>query len=283
MSKKECAGEVLPICKPDAFVVEHRKKERVNQMSNVPIALQLYTVRHDIDRDLKGTLRKVAEIGYAGVEFAGYADWKASDLKSLLAELNLRPAGGHVPIEQLEKDLDKVIDFSLELGNPYVVCPWIPEERRKEKADWLAIAQLFNSVGEKCKQNGLTFCYHNHSFEFEKFDDTYALDLLFGATKPELVKAELDTYWVKYGGADPVDYLRRYAGRCPLVHLKDMADDEKRSFAEVGRGILDWNAIFEAAEAGGVEWYIVEQDTCPGPPIESARISFENLKNWGKI
>ena len=252
-------------------------------MSTVPIALQLYTVRHDIDRDLVGTLRKVAEIGYAGVEFAGYGDWNASELKRLLAELNLRPAGGHVPIDQLETDLENALHFSLELGNPYVVCPWIPQEKRKEKADWLAIAQLFNSVGEKCKQKGLTFCYHNHSFEFEKFDDTYALDLLFSATRPELVNAELDTYWIKHGGADPVEYLRCYAGRCPLLHLKDMAGDEQRSFAEVGRGILDWNAIFEAAEAGGVEWYIVEQDTCPGPPIESARISFENMRKWGKV
>lgn len=252
-------------------------------MPRIPIALQLYTVRHDVDKDLPGTLRQVAEIGYAGVEFAGFGEWKASELKSLLAELQLQPAGGHVPIDQLEKDLDAVIEFNLELGNPYVVCPWIPEDRRKKKADWLSIARLFNSVGKKCKENGLTFCYHNHSFEFEKFDDSYALDLLFAATNPDLVKAELDTYWIRHGGADPAEYLERYAGRCPLIHLKDMADDEERSFAEIGQGILDWNAIFEAAEAGGAEWYIVEQDTCAGPPIESARVSFENLRKWGKV
>ncbi len=252
-------------------------------MTKIPVALQLYTVRDDIRKDWERTLRDIARIGYAGVEFAGYADRTASDLKSLLADLNLRPAGGHVPIGQLESDLDRVIDFALELGNPYVVCPWIPQERRKKKSDWLAIAQLFNSVGEKCRQNGLTFCYHNHSFEFEKFDDACALDLLFGATNPELVKAELDTYWIQHGGADPAEYLRCYSGRCPLLHLKDMADDEKRSFAEVGRGILDWKTIFEAADAGGVEWYIVEQDTCPGPPIESAHASFENLRKWGKV
>jgi sugar phosphate isomerase/epimerase len=255
----------------------------MDRMAKIPIALQLYTVREEMRRNPEGTLRNVAAIGYAGVEFAGYAEWKASELKSLLAKLNLRPAGGHVPIEQLERDLDAVIQFSLELGNPYVVCPWIPRERRKDKADWVAIAELFNSIGEKCSGNGLTFCYHNHSFEFEKFDDAYALDLLFGATSPELVKAELDTYWIKHGGADPAEYLKRYAGRCPLVHLKDMADDEERSFAEVGQGILDWEGIFEAAEAGGVEWYIVEQDTCPGSPFESARLSFENLRNWGKV
>jgi len=252
-------------------------------MANVAIALQLYTVRDEIEKNLAGTLRKVAEIGYAGVEFAGFGEWEAAELKSLLAELQLEIAGGHVPIDQLEKELDRVIQFTLELGNPYIVCPWIPEERRKDKADWLAIARLFNSIGEKCAENGLTFCYHNHSFEFVKFGDTYALDLLFAATKPELVKAELDTYWIKHGGADPVEYLKCYAGRCPLVHLKDMADDEERSFAEVGEGVLDWDAIFEAAEEGGADWYIVEQDTCPGPPIESARLSFENLKSWGKV
>lgn len=252
-------------------------------MSKVPIALQLYTVRDDISRDLPGTLRQVAEIGYAGVEFAGFGEWKSQELKSILAELNLSAAGGHVPLDQLEQDLEKSIQFSLELGNPYIVCPWIPEERRKDKANWLAIAELFNAVAERCHKEGLTFCYHNHSFEFVKFDDKYALDLLFESTNPSLVNSELDTYWIQHGGPDPVDYLRRYAGRCPLVHLKDMADDEERSFAEVGQGILHWNAIFEAAEAGGAEWYIVEQDTCPGPPIESARISFENLRKWGKV
>ncbi len=252
-------------------------------MAKVPIALQLYTVRHDIDKDLAGTLRQIAETGYAGVEFAGFKDWKAAELKSLLPKVRLEIAGGHVPIDQLENDLDRVIQFNLELGNPYVVCPWIPEERRKDKKDWLAIARLFNSVGEKCKQNGLTFCYHNHSFEFVKFGDTFALDLLFAATDRELVKAELDTYWIRHGGADPVEYLKRYAGRSPLLHLKDMSRDEKRSFAEVGQGILNWTRIFEAAEAGGVEWYIVEQDTCAGPPMESARLSFQNLRNWGKV
>ncbi len=252
-------------------------------MSKIPVALQFYTVRNDMDRDFEGTLRKVAGIGYAGVEFAGFKEWKASELKSLIADLNLLPAGAHIPIDRLEKELGAVIEFNLELGNPYIVCPWIPQERRKDKSDWLALARLFNFIGEECQRSGLTFAYHNHSFEFVKFGDTYALDLLFGATNPDFVKAEPDTYWLKHGGVDPAEYLSRYAGRCPLIHLKDMADDEKRSFAEIGRGILDWRGIFEAAESGGAEWYIVEQDTCPGPPIESARLSFQNLKKWGKV
>lgn len=251
-------------------------------MPKVPVALQLYTVRQDVEKDLPGTLRKVAELGYTGVEFAGYGQRKASELKSLLADLNLRPAGGHVPIDRLEKDLDAIVQFSLELQNRYIVCPWIPSDRRKDKSDWLTIAELFNSIGEKCTRSGLTFCYHNHSFEFQKFGDECALDLLFGATDANFVKFEPDTYWIKHGGLDPAEYIKRYAGRCPLIHLKDMADDEKRSFAEIGRGILDWDTIFEAAEAAGAEWYIVEQDTCPGPPIESARSSFENLTKWGK-
>ena len=252
-------------------------------MSRVPIALQLYTVSQDVEKDLAGTLRKVAGIGYAGVEFAGFGQWKPSELKSLLADLNLLPAGAHVAIDRLDKGLDAIIEFSVELGNQYIVCPWIPPDRRKDKSDWLAIGRLFNSIGERCRRSGLSFCYHNHSFEFQKFEDEYGLDILFGATDPESVKFEPDTYWIKHAGLDPADYIRRYAKRCPLIHLKDMAADEKRSFAEIGRGILDWPAIFEAAEAAGAEWYIVEQDTCPGPPIESARVSFESLRKWGKV
>jgi len=251
-------------------------------MSKIPIALQMYTLRNEAAEDFIGTLRKVAEIGYAGVEFAGTGSLSASELKSVLDDLGLRPAGSHIGLEPLEKELGEVIDFNLEIGNRYIVCPGVPEERRNSEEAWKALAETFNGIGAECKKHGLVFCYHNHSAEFQKFNGRYGLDILLQSSDPELVKAQVDTFWVQYAGVDPAGFIRKYPGRCPLVHLKDMAEDRK-SFAEIGEGILDFKAIFAACEEVGTEWYIVEQDSCSRPPIESVRISFENLKSWGMI
>jgi sugar phosphate isomerase/epimerase len=249
-------------------------------MSTIPVALQLYTVRDLTQRDFAGTVREVAKLGYAGVELAGTGGLAASDLKELLAETGLKVAGSHIGLDVLEGNLSGAIELNLEIGNRWIVCPYLPEDRRKSEADWRAIADFFNKIGAECKQHGVQFCYHNHAFEFEKVDDQYALDLLYGNTDPDLVKAELDTYWVLYGGADPAGYLRRLSGRCPLVHLKDMEEGD-RSFAEVGTGVLPLDAIVDAAKAGGTHWLIVEQDVCKRPTLESARISIENLKARG--
>ena len=151
------------------------------------------------------------------------------------------------------------------------------------------VADLLNRVGEVCRHAGLRLSYHNHAFELEHFEaggsaegSAAALDLLLGWTDPALVFWEPDVYWLARGGEDPARYLAAYAGRHPLVHLKDVADDAERSFAEVGAGTLDFGPIFTTAEAGGVEWYVVEQDRCAGPPLDSARLSLENLRAWGK-
>jgi sugar phosphate isomerase/epimerase len=250
-------------------------------MTKIPVALQMYTLRDDAAKDFAGTLQKVAALGYAGVELAGTGGLSAFDLKKLLDGLGLKIAGNHTGVELLESDLNAALDYNRELGNHYVVCPYLPEDRRRDADGWRRVADLFNRAGAACKARGMQFCYHNHAFEFERFGGETGFDILFGATDPELVQIELDTYWVQYGGEDPAAYLRMYAGRVPLIHLKDMAGDENRSFAEVGKGIMDFDAIFAACEAAGAAWYIVEQDVCRRPPIESVEISLKNLKARG--
>jgi sugar phosphate isomerase/epimerase len=242
----------------------------------------MYTLRNETARDFIGTLREVAKIGYAGVEFAGTGGLSAAELKRLLADLNLRAAGSHTGLDVLEGDLNAALDFTQEIGSEFVVCPYLPEERRRSADDYRALAEVLNRAGAACKQRGLQLCYHNHAFEFERFDGQYGLDILYTASDPDLVKGEIDTYWIRKGGADPAAYIRQYSGRCPLIHLKDMAADEKQSFAEVGEGTLDWPAIFAAAESGGARWYIVEQDVCQRPPLESITISLQNLRAMGK-
>lgn len=246
-------------------------------MARLPIALQMYTLRDLTAKDFAGTFREVSSMGYDGVEFAGTGGLSAKEMKTLLDDLNLRPAGSHIGLDVLEKDLNSAIDYNLAIGNPFIVCPFLPQERRADADGYRAIAELFNKIGAECKRQGIGFAYHNHAFEFEKFDGVYGLDLLYGNTDPELVKAEVDTYWVLYGGEDPAAFLRKMAGRCPLVHLKDMEAGTERDFAPVGTGVLPLNAIADAAPVAGAQWYIVEQDRCKLPPLESVRISINNL------
>lgn len=256
--------------------------ERIEEMARIPVALQMYTVRDDAAQDFAGTLKRVAEMGYAGVELAGTGGLSAGDLKTLLDDLGLQVAGSHVGLPQLEGELDSALDYYSELGAKFIACPWIPDERRTEQG-FRALADALNSAGAKSRERGIQLCYHNHDFEFREFGGITAFDMLFGATDPELVKVELDTYWVEYAGHSAADLIRRYAGRIPLVHLKDMTGSATPTFAEVGEGTMDFQAIFSACEeSGGVAWYIVEQDKCERPPLESARISLENLRRWGK-
>jgi sugar phosphate isomerase/epimerase len=243
----------------------------------IPVALQLYTVRDELAKDFPGTLEKVAKMGYAGVEFAGYGGISASALRGHLERLGLMPVGSHVNLELLEKDLETAIAFNVELGNPYVVCP---HADIRDAAGVEKYAALFNAVGEKIQGAGLEFCYHNHGHEFAKVDGDFALDLLFARTDPSLVEIEFDTCWIHAAGADPVKYIERYAGRCPLLHIKDMKADGK-VLTEVGTGTVDVKGIVRAAEKAAVEWLIVEQDTCERPSLESARISLENMKKLG--
>jgi len=248
--------------------------------SRLPIALQLYTVRDAAAADFAGTLRKVADIGFAGVEIAGFNGLTAAELKRLLDDNNLKVAGSHVGIEQLEGDIAQVIEDNLTLGNHNVVIPYLGEDRRQGAAGYRETAEKFNAIGETLRSHGLTLLYHNHAFEFEKQDGEYGLDILFGNTDPMLVKAEIDTYWVLVGGEDPVAYVTKYSGRVPLMHIKDR-DPKDGFFAEVGTGDLPLDGLVEAANNIGTEWLVVEQDSCRRDPMESIKISYDNLKARG--
>lgn len=250
-------------------------------MARMKIGVQLYTVRDQLAADFAGTLRKVRDVGYTHVELAGMGEYGAAELRKILDDLGLTVSSTHYPIERLEGDVNAAINDAKVLGAEYLVCPYLPEDRRGSEDDWRRAAETLNLAGEACHAQGVPLCYHNHSFEFVRVGDRYALDLLFDETDPNCLQAELDTYWVRHGGEDPAAYIRRYAGRCPILHLKDMADDAERAFAEVGTGTLDFAGIFAAAEEAGCRWGIVEQDVCPGDPIESIRTSLDNLRRMG--
>ncbi len=252
-------------------------------MANVPVALQLYTVREESAHDFVGTLDKVAAIGYTAVELAGYGPLSPQEFRAKLDALGMTIAGSHIALTRMENELPAVIEECRILGCPTLVCPFLPPERRTDAA-YRDVAASLNRIGATVRAEGLHLCYHNHAFEFEtRMDGLTAFDWLAAHTDPALVQLELDAFWVQKAGQHPTVLLETYAGRVPLVHLKDMTTDAEQTFAPVGTGSVDFAPIFAAAEQSGVQWYIVEQDRAVGSAIEAARTSYNNLRTMGKL
>ena len=246
-------------------------------MREEQIALQLYTVREHTAGDMPGTLRRLAEMGYPAVEFAGYGGVSPQDLRVLLDDLGMRAAGAHVPLDSWETDPEAVIADMHALNCAHAIVPIAPAERRRDEEAVSRLAESFNSWGELCRAEGVTFSYHNHDFEFAMLGETTMWDVLLRETDPELVHLELDLYWAKYAGVDPEGLLRDLGERVSLVHLKDMAADERRSDAPVGEGTMPWPRLLQTAAAAGAEWYVVEQDH-PKDALEDVHSSLRNLR-----
>lgn len=247
-------------------------------MNQIPIALQMYTLRNEAEKDFIGTLNKVAELGFDGVEFAGYGGMEAAELRKVLDQEGLQAASSHIPIAELENDLEKVIQDQIVLGSRYIVCPWIPEDQRTEKDYWKLI-KLLNTAGERCHQEGISLCYHHHDFELEKLSDgRTVLQTIFEETNPDWVKAEFDIYWLTYAGEEPADWITRYQERSPIVHLKDMTTDGTKFFAELGTGGVDLDSVLALGEESRIKWWVVEQDESRKSPLESVGDSLKYLK-----
>jgi len=256
-------------------------------MARIPIGLQLYTVRDLLAEDVPGTIKAVARIGYEGVEVGGLYGLKAKEWKRLLADHNLKLVGGGVGLRDLQNDLARQVDTCRELGVSTLMIGAVQKELREANGDWKRIVAELAEACAKAKEAGLRILYHNHAYEFQtKVNGMYALDYVYASISAETLKGELDTYWIKTGGEDPVAYIRKYAGRVPFLHIKDRAPapaDQTCPFAEIGQGFLDWDAIFAAAQESGVEWHIVEQDRMIRPSLESARMSFDYMKAHGMV
>jgi len=241
-------------------------------MSRVPYALQLYTVRNHLERNPASTLRKVRGAGYQYVELAGTAGLEPVLFKKLIQDAGLKIISVHLPYEKVVEDTKRALEYARLFGVNYLVVPIIESELTADREGWIECGRALGRAGADLRKSGVRLLYHNHAHEFTLLGDDYPIDLLAAEAAPEDLGLELDTYWIKYAGLEPVAMLEKYAGRCPLLHIKDMAA-RSRAFAEIGRGVLKWPEIFEKGAATGVEWYIVEQDTSAGDSIDSARVS----------
>ncbi len=244
------------------------------------IGLQLYSLREETEKDFLGAIQKMADLGYEGVQFAGFYDTPASEVKRTLDDNRLVSAGAHIGFSQLlGEEWPKTFDFQHGIGNNLIICPAIPEDKRQSADDYKRIAEAFNTIGQTCKGEGFVFGYHNHDFEFTRFGDKTGFDLLFEHTDPDLVKMELDCYWAESANWATVEIIHKYQERIVSLHIKDMKmEDGHKKGTEVGYGKLDFEAIMRAAEEYGISWLIVEQEEFERNPYESLSINLENLQ-----
>ena len=250
------------------LLAPHRKLKKVG--------LQLYTVRDLMKADLPGTLRKVAQIGYKEVEFAGYFGRSPAQIRALLKQNGLTSPSSHIGLDILEKDSVRAFADAKAIGHQWVTMPYIPEERRKTVDDWNKIIDLLNQLGPQAKAAGLRLAYHNHDFEIRPVDGVRPLDMMLSKTDPALVDFEMDLYWVVFGGGDPLDFFNRYPKRFALVHVKDSAGPPDNKMVDVGKGTIDFPKIFAQSDKAGIKHYFVEHDQ-PADPIATIRNSYKYL------
>lgn len=250
-------------------------------MGTKKVALQLYTLRSLLKTpsDIRETFKNVKAIGYDAVQVSGLGPIETNELKDILTETGLYPCSVHRSYEALLKEPEKILQECKLIGYETVACHSLNNELHNVQGFKTAAKEL-TKVGKYFFENGIILVYHNHAFEFEKFNRKTGLEILLEESDPKYLQTELDTYWIQYGGGDPVEWLLKYKDRAPIVHLKYMGIiKDKQVMREIGEGNLNWEAIFKTLKSMDTRWYAIEQDDTNGVyPLESVKISLNNLK-----
>ncbi len=253
-------------------------------MDRTHIAAQLYTVREFMKtgEDIRRTLKLIRGIGYEAVQLSGIGPIDPLELKGICDGLGLCICATHVSNDLLHHDLSQIISEHKIWNCRYVGIGSISPDYAKTIEGYTRYARDITAIGAELRRHGLVLIYHNHNFEFEKFDGRTALDILLAETDPAAVDFEIDTYWVQAGGGSPVSWLKKVKGRMDVVHFKDMAIyDRQQTICEIGAGNLDWPSIIDTCRSIGVKWYCIEQDSCRGgDPFESLSISWNYLQRY---
>jgi sugar phosphate isomerase/epimerase len=246
------------------------------------VAIQLYTLRNHCTTSAAyaATLKRVREIGYQSIQISGVGPIPPQELRSIADGEGLSICATHEPALTILNEPEKVVERLQILGCKYTAYPFPAEVDFSQEEHVRKLISNLDTAGATLRAAGQVLCYHNHAHEFTRYDGETVLDAIYGGTNPENLQAELDTYWVQAGGANPVEWCAKLNGRLPLLHLKDYAVTPKGAplYAEIGYGNLDFKAIIAAAEQSGCQHFIVEQDTCPSDEFESIKKSFEYIK-----
>lgn len=285
---------VLPACGSGSGTQEEKKlPEQVVLKAKWNVGLQLYTLRNEIQQDLQGTLSYVAELGYNEVELFGYRDGQyfgkpANEVHQMVKDLGMNLPSAHYlsgrtkdaqGMGTVKNGWESAVEAASNAGQTHMVIAYLFDGERETLDQYSELADMLNSAGEVCKQAGIQLCYHNHAFEFEAIDEVMPMYHLLDNTDPNLLKVELDLYWVYKAGLDPLDFFQKYPGRTELWHVKDIGDrgDEKDTTLEVGNGRIPFKEIFAAAAQSGLTNFFVEQDHSPNPK-ESVKLSYSRVK-----
>lgn len=253
-------------------------------MTHKKLTAQLYTIREYTKtlENFDASMKKVADIGYTAVQVSGIGPIPHADVKAVCDNYGLKICITHVNFEYLQNDLQTAIDQHTLWECPNIAIGSLPASYRGSEQGFKDFARDATTVGKKLAAAGFTFSYHNHSFEFCRFGQKTALDIIYDESDPRYLKAEIDTYWVQHGGGDVRAWILKMRDRMPVIHFKDMVMvDGKQTMAEIGEGNLNWPGILEACKTAGVEWYAIEQDICQRNPFESLKISYDNLREMG--
>ena len=247
------------------------------------VAIQLYTLRDfcKTAEDFAKTLKKVRAIGYTSIQVSGVGPIPENEIVAIAAGEGLTICATHESSQTILDEPQRVVERLDKLGCRYTAYPYPGGVDFNKPDDVAALAKKLDAAGAVLTAAGKVLCYHNHHMEFIRLGGGTVLDQIYKMTQPANLQAEIDTYWVQFGGADPVDWCKKLSGRLPLLHLKDYAvgPENKVVFAEIGSGNLNFPAIIAAAEASGCKWFIVEQDSCQRDPFDSIRISYEHIKS----
>lgn len=272
----------------------------------LPIGVQVYSIRDDAEQDFAGTMRKVKEMGYDGVELAGLYGHAPEYIKGVLDAVGLVPISAHVPLVDMMADAEQVASDYEKIGVKFIAVPYLPAEYRHLTPGYETVISEIKRIAAVLKAHGITTLYHNHDFEFVTLPDgTFGLDDIYTQIPADLLQTELDTCWVNVAGQSPDGYVRKYTGRAPIVHLKDFykegkpknlykligitTEEEKEEtgifeFRPVGSGVQDWKAILDASVAAGAGWVVVEQDepSMGLSRLDSIKKSIDYIKtiNW---
>ncbi len=236
--------------------------------------LQLYTLRGEMNADFEGTLARVAELGYREMEFAGYYDRSAEQVRRALADNGMTSPAAHIQLQAVRENLTAEIDFAAGVGQRFLVVPSLPGDERSLD-DYRRHAETLNSAGEQCREAGLKMGYHNHDFEFENTNGRTPYDILLEETDPELVDMELDLFWIVHAGHDPMVWFAKHPGRFSMLHVKDR--NAGGMMVDVGSGEIDFGGIFAEADTAGFRHFFVEHDN-PGDGFASVTNSLRHLR-----
>jgi sugar phosphate isomerase/epimerase len=244
-------------------------------MPQPQISLQLWSLREDTTIDFASTIKAVAEMGYRGVETAGWGNLDAEAGAAAIKDAGLKVSGMHVSILALRTEFNRVVDEALLCDTKHIICPFWPKTHYRTADACRQIGQDLNEIGSRLRKLGFQFHFHNHDGEIAEVEGRRVFDWMLDAAAPENLGCEADVYWLKVGGKDPATFIREQGRRISLLHLKD----EK----EIGTGPVDFASVFTAAESvDSIEWYVIEVEQYNHPPLESVRLSLQQIRDWGK-